>query len=76
MLSTSFWLIWDANKQALKRQWDQKITITAANFFMVQIFIEGLQPDIKNEMIKTSWHPEPKRLTVQKYLKSMLNKKH
>jgi hypothetical protein len=44
----------DANKQALKKHWSEKIAITIANFIMVQIFIEGLKPKIKDEMIKKS----------------------
>ncbi len=33
----------------------EKITIAPANFIMVQILIKGLNPDIKNKMIKESW---------------------
>jgi hypothetical protein len=35
--------ILDANKQALKKHWGEKIAIVTANFIMVQIFIEGLK---------------------------------
>jgi hypothetical protein len=42
-------------KQALKKHWGEKIAIATANFIMVQVFIEGLKSDIKNEMIKKSW---------------------
>jgi hypothetical protein len=47
-------LNFDANKQALKKQWGEKIAHATANFIMVQIFIEGLKLEFKNEMIKTS----------------------
>jgi hypothetical protein len=45
----------DANKQNLNKHWGEKIAIATANFILVQIFIEGLKPEIKNEMIKKSW---------------------
>ena len=48
-------IITDANKQDLKRHWGEKIAVATANFTMVQILMEGLEPDIRNEMIKTSW---------------------
>jgi hypothetical protein len=32
----------DANKQALKKHWGEKIAIGTANFTMAQILIEGL----------------------------------
>jgi alpha-galactosidase/6-phospho-beta-glucosidase family protein len=41
----------EVNKKALKKHWDEKIAIATANFIMVQIFIGGLKPEIKNEMI-------------------------
>jgi hypothetical protein len=44
----------DVNKQAIKKHWGEKIAIATANFIMVQIFIEGLKPEIKNETIKKS----------------------
>jgi hypothetical protein len=47
-------LISYVNKQAPKRHLVEIIAIVAANFIMVQIFIEGLKPELKNEMIKTS----------------------
>jgi hypothetical protein len=42
----------DANKQVLKKHLGEKIAIATANFIMVQIFIEGLKPEIRNEMKK------------------------
>jgi hypothetical protein len=47
--------ITNENKQALKKCCSVKIAITTANFILVQIFIKGLKPDIKNKMIKQSW---------------------
>jgi hypothetical protein len=42
-------LISAANKQALKRHWDEKIAVATANFITVQIFIEGLKPEKNDE---------------------------
>jgi hypothetical protein len=48
-------MISDANQQALDHLWFEKIVIATANFIMVQIFIEGLKPEIRNEMTEKSW---------------------
>ena len=45
----------DANKAAIRQAWGEKSCISTAHFIMVQIFIEGLKPEIRNEMIKEEW---------------------
>ncbi len=45
----------DENKQALMKQYSEKIAIALAFWFMAQILIEGLKPEVTNEMIKKSW---------------------
>jgi hypothetical protein len=41
--------IFKVYKEAFKWHWGENIAITIANFIVVQIFIEGIKPEMKNE---------------------------
>jgi hypothetical protein len=65
----------DVNKQAIKKRWGEKIGIATANFIMVQIIIEGLKPEIKNEMVKNPGLPWLMLLVKQKNSKNTQNRR-
>ena len=44
-----------ANRGAIRQYYGDRSCIATAHFVMVQIFIEGLKAEIKNEMMKTNW---------------------
>ena len=45
----------DENKLAIKKHWGEKVCLANTHFIMVQIFVEGLKPELKHEMNKQAW---------------------
>jgi hypothetical protein len=45
----------DANRLAIKKHWGEKVCLANTHFIIVQIFVEGLKPELLNEMNKQAW---------------------